>query len=168
MKVIIENDRKLGKLHFKLDWNGGDTTWESLKEMREEYPRITAQCILGNKSSWSKSGGDRVLQRAKKVVRDLDLTVHRINRIYDLYLDDHDELRIIHRVQKGSRKGSNKGRRNVSNAPVFKYGIEVPKKPEHAMKMGEKNGKEFWQDVINKKIKALLEMDCLISYRWIL
>ena len=33
MKVIIENYRKLGQLHFKLDWNGGDTTWESLKEI---------------------------------------------------------------------------------------------------------------------------------------
>ena len=95
----------------------------------------------------------------------MDRTVHCIKLIYDLYLDDHDELRMIHRVQKGSRKGSNKGRRNFSNASVFKYGIEVPKKPEHAMKLGEKNGNEFWQDVINKEIKALLEMDCLSFIR---
>ena len=49
MKVIIEHDWKLEKLQFKVDWNSVDTTWESLKQMREEYLRIADQYIVGNK-----------------------------------------------------------------------------------------------------------------------
>ena len=61
---------------------------------------------------------------------------------------------MICRVQKGSKKGRDK----FSNAPVFKYGIEVLKNPEHAMKLDENNGNTFWKDAIDKEIKALLEM----------
>ena len=90
---------------------------------------MTAQYIVGNKVSRSKRGGDRVLQWAKKVVKDLDRTVRRITKLYDVFLDDHDEVRMTRRVQKGSKKG----RKKFSNAPVFKYGIEVPKTPEHGL-----------------------------------
>ena len=76
--------------------------------MCEDYPRMTAQYIVGNKVSRSKRGGDRVLQLAKKVVRDLDRVVCRITRLYDIYLDDHSEVRMSRRVQKGSNKGRNK------------------------------------------------------------
>ena len=34
VKGIIEHDYKLGQLHLKVYWNSGDTTWESIKEMR--------------------------------------------------------------------------------------------------------------------------------------
>ena len=68
--------------------------------MREDYPRMTAQYIVGNKVSRSKRGGDQVLQLAKKVVRDLDRAVCRITRLYDIYLDDHSEVRMSRRVQK--------------------------------------------------------------------
>ena len=58
--------------------------------MREDYPRLTARYIVGNKVSQSKRGGDRVLQWAKKFVRDLDRAVRRITHLYDSYLEDHD------------------------------------------------------------------------------
>ena len=62
--------------------------------MREDYPRMMAQYIVGNKVSWSERGGDQVLQWAKKVVRDLDRLVRRITRLYDIYLDDHSKVRM--------------------------------------------------------------------------
>ena len=58
--------------------------------MQEEYPRMNAQYIVGNKVSWSKRGGDQVFQWEKKVVRDLDRDVRQITHLYDSYLDDHD------------------------------------------------------------------------------
>ena len=78
MKGIIKHDWKLGLLYFRVDWKSSDITWESMKEMQEEYPRMTDQYIVGNKVSRSKRGGERVLQWAKKVVRDLDRAVFRI------------------------------------------------------------------------------------------
>ena len=63
---------------------------------------------------------------------------------------------MIRRVQKGSKKG----RKKFSTAPVFKYGIKVPQTPEHAAKLDMQNGNTFWQDAIDKEIKVLLDMDC--------
>ena len=153
---IVGHDWKLGQVHFKAKWNSGQTTWEHLKDMREDYPRMTAQYIVCNKVSRSKRGGDRVLQWAKKVVRDLDRAVRRITRLYDLYLDDHDEVRMIRRVQKKSKKK----RKQFSAAPVYKYGIEVPKNTEHAQRIDKENGNTLWQDAFEKEVKALLDLDC--------
>ena len=153
---IIAHDWRLGQAHFKAQWNGGQTTWEHLKEMREDYPKMTAQYIVNNKVSRSKRGGDRVLQWAKKVVRDMDRTVRRITRLYDLYLDDHDEVRMVRRVQKNSKKK----RKKFTTTPIFKYGIEVPRTTEQAKRIDEENGNTFWQDAFEKEVNALLEMDC--------
>ena len=155
VQEIVAHDWKLGQAHFKVQWSSGDTSWEHIKDMREDYPRMTAQYIVGNKVSRSRRGGDRVLQWAKKVVRDLDRTVRRIVRLYDLYLDDHDDVRMIRRVQKGSKK-----RKKFSTAPIYKYGIEVPRNPDHAQKIDKANGDTMWQDAFEKEVKALLDMDC--------
>mgnify|MGYP003328962024 CR=1 FL=1 len=72
MAEIIAHDWRLGQAHFKVRWSGGDTSWEHLKDMHEDYPRLTAQYIVGNKVSRSNRGGDQVFQWARKVVRDLD------------------------------------------------------------------------------------------------
>ena len=76
--------------------------------MREDYPRMTAQYIVGNKVSRSKRGGDQVLQWAKKVVRYLDRAVRQITWLYDIYLYDHSKVR----MSRGFRKDQRKGERN--------------------------------------------------------
>ena len=124
--------------------------------MHEDYLRMTAQYIVGNKFSRSKRGGDRVLQWAKKVVRDFDRAVRRITCLYDIYLDGHSEVRMSPKVQKGSEKG----RKKFSTAPLFKYGTKVPRTPEHAVKLYEQNANRFWKDAIEMEIRALLDLDC--------
>jgi len=89
VKEIIGHEWKIGQLHFKVQWSDGTTTIESLKDMREDYSRMSAQYILGNNVSRHKRAVDRVLQWAKKVVRDLDSTVRRIVHLYGIHLDDH-------------------------------------------------------------------------------
>ena len=48
-------------------------------------------------------------------MRDLNRAVRRIVRLYDLYLDDHDEVRMIRRVQKRPEK-----KKKFSLKPVIK------------------------------------------------
>ena len=75
--------------------------------------------------------------------------------MYDLYLDDHDEVRMIHRVQKGSKK-----KKKFLTAPIYKYGIKVPRNPDHTKQIDEANGDTMWQDAFQKEINALLDLDC--------
>ena len=60
--------------------------------MREGHLRMTAGYVLKNKVSRSKRGGDRVLQWAKKVERDMDRAIRRIVRLSVLFLDDNDNV----------------------------------------------------------------------------
>jgi len=118
-KEIIGDEWKIGHLHFKVQWSDGTTTIESLKDMREDYSRRSAQYIVGNNVSSSKREVDRVLQWKKKVVRDLDRTVRRIVRLYDIHFDDHDEVRMTRRVKSLRRKHTFLG--NVIINMVLRY-----------------------------------------------
>ena len=142
VKEIVAHDWRLGQPHFKVGWSSGDVTWEHIRDMREDYPRLTAQYIVGHNVTRSKRGGDRVLLWAKKVVRDLNRSIRRITRLYDLYLDDHDEVNMIRRVQKGSKRK----RKKFSLAPRYKYGFEVPHNYYHAKKLDKRNNNNKWQD----------------------
>ena len=46
-------------------------------------------------------------------------------------------------------------------APIYKYGIEVPRNPHHAKNIDDTNGNTDWQDASKKEIDALLDLDCL-------
>ena len=67
-------------------------------------------------------------------------------------------------MNRSVQKGSKKGRKKFSTALVFKYGIEVPRTPEHTVRLDKQNGNTFWQNAIDKVIKALLDMDLLKNY----
>ena len=154
MEEIVGHDWRNGQVHFRCRWSGGDVTWESLRDMKEDYPRLTAQYMVENKVSRSKRGGDRVLQWAKKVLRDMDRVVRRITNLYDFHLDDHDEIKFIRRAQKTNK------RKRRPKGPVYKYGIEVPRNVEDAIRIDKENNNTFWQDAYEKEIKALLDLDC--------
>lgn len=151
---IVKHDWKNGAAHFKVTWSSGETTWEHLKDMREDYPRMTARYIVKNKVSRSKRGGDRVLQWAKKVEKDLERAARRITRLYDFFLDDNDEVKHIRRAQKTKKK------KKFSSATTFKYGIEVPRTVSDAIRIDKTNGNTYWQDAMDKEVEALLELDC--------
>ena len=70
--------------------------------MKQDYPRLTAQYIVGNYTFQSKHGIDGILQWFKKTVKDLDRSVRRITCLYDIYLDDNDEIRMTHCMVKES------------------------------------------------------------------
>ena len=149
---IVQHDWKFGHLHLKVLWSSGQTSWEQLKDMREDYPKITARYIVQNKVSRSKRGGDRVLQWAKKVEKDMERAIRRIAKLYDFYLNENNEIKRVRRTRKSKKK--------FSTAPRFKYGIEVPKSVRHALEIDKANGNTFWEDSLEKEIKSLLDLDC--------
>ena len=154
---IIQHEWRLGHPVFKVRWSGGDeTSWETLADMRQDYPKLTAEYIVSNKVSRSKRGGDRVLKWAKKVVRDMDRAIRRIVRLYDFYLDEDDNVKHIRRVQK-------KGGRKSKKPPVkikYKYGIKVPGNVREAIEIDKANGDTYWQDAMRLEVGALLDLDC--------
>ena len=156
VKEILGHDFKHGVLRFKIQWNNGDTSWESLRDMKQDYPRLTAQYLVGNYTCRSSHGVDRILKWAKNTVRDLDRAVRRITRLYDIYLNDHDEIKMTRRTVKGSKKK----KKTYSNVPIYKYGIQVPRSVKHADELDVKNGNNFWKEAFEKEVKALLDLDC--------
>ena len=107
--------------------------------------------------SRSKRGCDRVLKWAKKVIRDLDRTVRRVFRLYDVYLDDHDEVRMTRRARNN---GKSKKRKQRPTEPIYKYGLEVPRNMAHARKIDAANNNTHWQDASKLELKALIDLDC--------
>jgi hypothetical protein len=151
---IVAHEWRNGQLQFKVLWSNDETSWETLKDLRQDHPRKVAKYIVEKEVSRLKRGGDRVLQWAKKVVRDTDRAIRRIIRLYDFYLDENESIRKMRRVQKGSRK-----KRKVQQKPRFKYGIEVPRNVGHALELDMRNGNTYWADSIKKEVDDLIELD---------
>ena len=153
---VLTHEWKLGQLHFKIEWSDESTSWESLKDMKEDNPRMVAKYVVDNNVSRSKRGGDRVLQWAKKVVRDMDRAIRRITRLYDFYLDDDDTIRRVRRIQKGKAKKKKK----FTTKPVYKYGILVPRNAAHAIELDRLAGNTLWQESMKKEVDDLASLDC--------
>ena len=51
VKEIVAHGWRIVVAHFKVEWDNGDTTWEHLRGMHEDYSRMTAQYIVGEKVS---------------------------------------------------------------------------------------------------------------------
>jgi len=99
-----------------------------------------------------RQGVDRVLQWAKKVVRDLDYTVRRIFRLYDIHWYDHDEVRIARRVNKSKKK------RHFSREPIYTY---VLMDTEHFKDTSFEECDINWHDYRQCEIGAI----CVDGYR---
>ena len=120
----------------------------------ERYAGRSAQNDC-NKVSRSKRGGDRVLQWAKKVERDMDRAVRRIVRLYDLFLDDNDNVRYVRRSIRGKKK-----HKKPKPQTKLKYGIKIPRTVEEAIEIDRQNGNTLWQDAMKLEIDALLDLNC--------
>jgi hypothetical protein len=88
---IIGHNWFKGRLKLKVEWDSEQTAWEDLRDPKEDHPRITASYILKENVSRSKRS-DRTQSWAKKVVGHLRRSVRRISRLYDYFLDNHDEV----------------------------------------------------------------------------
>lgn len=151
---ITAHNWKMGQLQFKVQMSDDGTSWESFKDLREDCPKLVAQYIVDNQVTRSKRGGDRTLQWAKKVVRDMNRAIRRIIRLYDFFLDDDDNIRHVRRVQKRKKKWKPK--------PIkrFKYGLEIPRNVDHALQIDSDDENTFWADSMAKEVKDVIGLDC--------
>lgn len=91
------------------------------------------------------------------MLRDMHRAIRRITRLYDFFLNDDDSIRKVRRLQ--TNKGRKK-RKPAQHRRQFKYGIEVPRNVEHALKLDEANGNTFWFDSIRKEVEDVIALDC--------
>src|SRR5688572_6076343 len=52
---ILEHTWKDGGLILKVAWNSAQSIWETLKDLKEDYPSLTAKYIVQNKVSRAKN-----------------------------------------------------------------------------------------------------------------
>ena len=53
--------------------------------------------------------------------------------------------------------------RSFNTAPRFKYGFEVPRNYEHAMRLDQKNKNNFWKDAIGLELQQINEYETFID-----
>ena len=93
------------------------------------------------------------MQWAKKTLRDISRTVRRIARIYDIILDENDEIFHVRRLQNNKKK-----KKKYTPGPQFKHGVQVPQNVEQAIKLDKANGNTAWQDAIEKEMSQLIRL----------
>ena len=48
VQEIVAHEWKMGLLQFKVKWKDDSTSWELLRDTKEDYHKITAQYIVVN------------------------------------------------------------------------------------------------------------------------
>ena len=152
---ITDHNWHEGQLRFKVLWTSEESTWETINDMKEDYPLLTANYIVDKNVTRATRGRDPTLSWAKKVVRDTDRAARRIRRLYDFYLDDNDTIYKVRRTGRNKKK-----KRSQTRKPEFKYGVQVPRNFEEAKLLDKQNGNTLWQTALETEIRTLLEMDC--------
>ena len=149
---IVHHRKTLGQLHLQVLWTSGERTWETVREMKEDFPYETARYILDKyKSDHSKGEDrDRLYQWARKTVRDVERAVRRLGRLYDLALDESGH------VIKVRRSGGSKKKKQQAR---WKFGVKVPKTVKEALAFDKENKNTLWWEAIQKEMKALVDME---------
>ena len=132
---ILKHDWLEGNLRLCVKWSTEEVNWERFRDMKEDFPLLTARYLVENDVSRSKRS-DRNIQWAKKTLRDLERATRRVARLYDFYLDENEEVVKVRRAQKGG----NKKKKRCFGKQVFKYGVQVPRNVKEAIELDRANG----------------------------
>ena len=66
---IIDDRWKEGTLTLKVQWDNEDTSWETLRDLKEDHPRLVASYLIVHNCSRRKKGSRDVnLSWAKKTL----------------------------------------------------------------------------------------------------
>jgi hypothetical protein len=98
VKAIIGHNWIAGRLKTKVKWNTKQTSWEELKDMKEDYPQMTARYLVDAEVTTRSQRGDRMQAWATKTLRDISRTARRMARIYDFHLDNNKEVYSVRRT----------------------------------------------------------------------
>jgi hypothetical protein len=157
VKCIVGHNWIEGRLKMKVEWSSEQSSWEELRDMKEDYPKMTASYLVEANVTTRSQRGDRMQAWAKKTLRDISRTARRMVRLYDFHLDDNDEVYAVRRAVQG---GNKKRKKKYDPKPQFKYGVQVPRNMKQAMKFDESNNNTLWQTSIKLEITALTDLEC--------
>ena len=155
---IIKDRWKEGKLTLKVQWDNGDTTRATLRDLKEDHPRLFAYYLIAHDCSRRKKGSrDINLIWAKKNLQDYDKTIHRITRLYDFYLDENNDVCSARRavINKGKRK-----RKPFREKPRYKYGVKIPQNVKEALDFGKENEINKCAEAMKLEIQLLNDLEC--------
>jgi hypothetical protein len=97
---------------------------------------------------------DRNIQWAKTTLRDISRTVRRIARLYDVFLEEDDNIFHVQGLQNKKKK------KKFTPRPQFKHGVQVPQSVKQAIKLDKANDDTAWQDAIKKEMSQLVRLKC--------
>ena len=155
---IIDNRWKEGTLTLKFQWDNEDTTWETLRDLKEDHPRLVASYLIAHDCSRRKKGyRDVNLSWAKKTLQDYNRAIRRITRLYDFYLDENNDVYSIRRavINKGKRK-----RKPFGEKPRYKYRVKLPRNVKEALGFDKENGNNKWVEAMKLEIQSLNDLEC--------
>ena len=111
-------------------WTNGSTSWEKVSDLKESYPVELAEFAIKSEIDHEPAFNWWVRQVLKR--RD----------------------RIVSKV-KSRAKLSKEARAKRYNRRTQKFGIEVPRSVEDAVRLDKENGNTLWQDAIAKEMKSV-------------
>ena len=121
---IIDDRWKEGTLTLKVQWYNKDTTWETLRDLKEDHPRLVASYLIAHDCYRRKKGTRDVnLSWAKNTLQDYDRAIHRITRLYDFYLDKNND---VYSVRRAVINNDKRKRKPFRKKPRYKYGVKIP------------------------------------------
>ena len=111
-------------------WTNGSTSWEKVKDLKECYPVELAEyaikCEIDHEPAWNW-WVRQVLKRRDRIVSQV----------------------------KGRAKLSREARAKKYSTRAQKFGIEVPRNVEDAVRLDKENGNTLWQDAIAKEMTSV-------------
>jgi hypothetical protein len=146
-----------GGLQLRFHMDTDESQWIDFRDAKIDYPRQTATYISSNyKSRSSRPGTDRVLSWANRTLRNLKRAIRRVVHLYDFFLNDNDDVKLVRRAVRAKKKKAGLGPRGK----IFKFGIQVPQTAKEAIDIDTANGNTLWQDAMRAEMDALEKLDC--------
>ena len=94
-----------GRLQLRFLMSTNETQWIDFRDAKIDFPQQTAKYILAHyKPRSSRDDSDRTLSWAKRTLRNLRRAYRRISRLYDVFLDDDDNVYKVRCAVRAKKK----------------------------------------------------------------
>ena len=132
--TVLDHKTENNQVQVKIQWDNGDVTWEPLNSLRKDDPVTLAK--YAHKKGITNKRGWKWSRKINKRPKKL-LRMLRIN---------------------ASQKGA--ARKTVK----YKFGVQIPKHPMHALELDRLNGNTKWRDALQLEIDQLLKFETFLIY----
>ena len=132
--TVLDHKTENNQVHVKIQWDNGDVTWEPLNSLRKDDP-VTLAKYAHEKGITNERGW--------KWSRKINKRPKKLLRML-----------CINASQKGAARKTVK----------YKFGVQIPKHPMHALELDRLNGNTKWRDALQLEIDQLLKFETFLIY----